>query len=124
LSGETTTTANNIQVGLPADGNNGWLGIGWLLVAMIPAAIGGGVLQPSINSLITKRVPPIEVGGILGISAAFMSAANAVSPLILGSVFQVLGSTAPFLIGGLILLLLWGTAVRSLPTKESRGQGK
>ena len=123
LSGETSATTTNIQVSLPADGNNGWLGIAWLLAAMVPAAIGGGVLQPSINSLITKRVPPVEVGGILGISAAFMSAANAVSPLILGGVFQLWGSTAPFLIGGLILLLLWGTAVRRLPAKKSMGEG-
>jgi MFS family permease len=117
LPGETPTTTNDIQVNLPEDGSNGWLGIVWLLVAMVPAAIGGGVLQPSINSLITKRVPAVEVGGILGISAAFMSAANAVSPLILGGVFQVFGSTAPFLIGGIILLLLWGTAVRALSAK-------
>jgi MFS transporter, DHA1 family, tetracycline resistance protein len=121
LSGETATTTSSIQVSLPQDGNNGWLGIAWLLAAMVPAAIGGGVLQPSINSLITKRVPAVEVGGILGISAAFMSAANAMSPLILGGVFQVFGSTAPFLIGGIILLLLWITAVRALPAREVKG---
>lgn len=116
--GETPPTTNNIRVNLPEDGNNGWLGIIWLLAAMIPTAIGGGVLQPSINSLITKRAPVAEVGSILGISAAFLSAANAVSPLILGGVFQLLGSTAPFLIGGIILLLLWVTAVRFLPAKK------
>jgi DHA1 family tetracycline resistance protein-like MFS transporter len=121
LPGETPTTTSNIQVNLPEDGSNGWLGIAWLLAAMVPAAIGGGVLQPSINSLITKRIPVVEVGGILGISAAFMSAANAVSPLILGGVFQVFGSTAPFLIGGVILLLLWITAVRTLPAREVKG---
>lgn len=118
LPGETPTTTENIQVNLPEDGNNGWLGIIWLLAAMIPAAIGGGVLHPSINSLITKRVPANEVGGILGISAAFLSGANAVSPLILGGVFQLFGSTAPFLIGGILLLLLWITAVRTLRAKE------
>ncbi len=126
LPGETPTTTDNIQVNLPADGNNGWLGIIWLLAAMIPTAIGGGVLHPSINSLITKRVSAAEVGGILGISAAFLSGANAVSPLILGAVFQFFGSTAPFLIGGIILLLLWVTAVRTLPAREvqgSKGEG-
>lgn len=122
LPGETPTTTGNIQVNLPGDDNNGWLGIAWLLVAMIPAAIGGGVLQPSINSLITKQVTAAEVGGILGISSAFMSAANAVSPLILGGVFQLFGSTAPFLIGGIVLGVLWVTAVRSLPA--SRNQAK
>ena len=39
----------------------GWQ-FAWLLVAMVPAAIGGGILQPSINSLITKRIDPDERG--------------------------------------------------------------
>jgi len=73
----------------------------------VPAAIGGGVLQPGLNSLITKRVEPHEIGGTLGISAAFLSGANALAPLIGGALFQALGSTAPFLTGGLILAALW-----------------
>ena len=118
LPGETPTTTDNIQINLPDDGNNGWLGIAWLLAAMIPTAIGGGVLHPAINSLITKRIPAAEIGGILGISAAFLSGANAVSPLIFGGIFELFGSTAPFLIGGLIVLGLWGTAVRGIKPKE------
>lgn len=70
---------------------------------MIPAAIGGGVLQPGLNSLITKRIQPHEIGGTLGISAAFLSGANALAPLIGGALFQAFGSTAPFLTGGLVL---------------------
>jgi len=97
----------NLAVPLPADGHNGWLGLAWILAAMVPAAIGGGVLQPSLNSLITKRVEPHEIGGTLGISAAFLSGANALAPLIGGALFQTLGSTAPFLTGGLILAALW-----------------
>ena len=65
--------------------HKGWLGLVWLLVAMIPAAIGGGILQPSINSMITQRVDPNEVGGTLGISAAFLSGSNAITPLVMGA---------------------------------------
>ncbi len=118
LPGETPPTTSNIKVDLPEDDNNGLLGILWLLAAMIPTAVGGGVLHPSINSLITKRVSAAEIGSILGISAAFLSGANALSPLILGGVFQLFGSTAPFMIGGIILLLLWVTAVRILPSES------
>ncbi len=113
LPGETPPT-QNIQIELPDDQNTGWLGLAWLLAALIPASIGGGVLQPSINSMITKHVGPAEVGGILGISSAFLSGSNAITPLIMGGLFQVLGSTAPFLIGGLILLALWVIASRVL----------
>jgi fucose permease len=99
---------------LPDDENKSWLGLVWLMVAIVPIAIGGGVLQPSINSMITQRVGKDEIGGTLGISAAFLSASNALTPLFLGSVFEWLGSSAPFLIGGVILLGLWGLARKKL----------
>ncbi len=102
----------NLAVNLPPDGNTGWLGLIWLLVAMVPASIGGGILQPAINSLITKRVSPAEVGGLLGISAALLSAANALAPLLFGAVFQWLGASAPFLLGGGLLLVLLVVAWR------------
>jgi DHA1 family tetracycline resistance protein-like MFS transporter len=86
---------------------------------MVPIAIGGGVLQPSINSLITKRVEPVEVGGMLGISAALLSAANAIAPLLGGAIFQVLGPSAPFFLGGLLIVLLLFFAVRMIrPGRE------
>ncbi len=96
----------------------GWVSSGcWS--AMIPASIGGGILQPSINSLITKRIERDEVGGMLGISAAFLSGANAIAPLLGGAVFQAFGSTAPFLLGGLLMAVLLLFAVRGIqPGRE------
>ena len=112
-------TTKSVSVELPDDTNNGWLGITWILVAMIPAAIGGGILQPSINSLITKRVEVDEVGGMLGISAALLSGANAVAPLLGGAIFQWIGPAAPFLLGGILLAILFFIAFRTLkPDRE------
>jgi len=105
-------TTQAVVVELPDDTNNGWLGLVWILAAMIPASIGGGILQPAINSLITKRIEPGEVGGMLGISASLLSGANAIAPLIGGILFQAFGSTAPFMVGGLILLILYFLALR------------
>lgn len=102
-----TPPTRSLAVDLPEDSNTGWLGFGWLLAAMIPAAIGGGVLQPSINSLITKRVESDEVGGMLGISTSFFSGANAIAPVVGGAVFTAFGSTAPFLAGGILLAALF-----------------
>jgi MFS transporter, DHA1 family, tetracycline resistance protein len=113
MPGETPPT-QNVQVALPDDTNKGWLGLGWLLVTMIPAAIGGGVLQPSINSLLTRQVTDDKIGGTLGLSAALLSGANAVAPLLGGVIFQTLGSTAPFLMGGILLAILWLAAMRML----------
>jgi DHA1 family tetracycline resistance protein-like MFS transporter len=114
MPGETPPT-NDMQIDLPDDSNAGWLGLAWLMVATIPIAIGGGVLHPAINSILTRTVSASEAGGILGISAAFLSAANALTPIILGAIFEWVGSTAPFLIGGVILLILWVLAGRNIP---------
>ncbi len=100
-------TTQNLAVELPPDDNNGWFGLVWILAAMVPAAVGGALLQPSINSMITRKVIKEDVGGILGMSAAFLSGANAIAPLIAGAIFQAFGARAPFLLGGLLMASLW-----------------
>ena len=113
--GDLNLSAQNIKVTLPDETNKGWLGIIWLLVASFPAALGGGVLHPAVNSLITKSSNKNEVGGMLGISAGFYSAANAIAPLFYGSLFQWFGAPVPFFAGGAILLILWLYAPRAIP---------
>lgn len=117
LAGQSTVqvSTQNIKVTLPDEASRGWGGIAWLLIASFPAALGGGVLHPAVNSLITKASDKREVGGMLGISAGFFSAANAVAPLFYGSLFQWLGPSVPFFAGGLILLILWFLAPRAIP---------
>ena len=114
-----------INVSLPSEANKGWLGIIWVLLASFPAALGGGVLHPAINSLITKSANKDEVGGILGVSAGFYSAANAITPLFFGSLFQWFGAPVPFLIGGLLLAVLWVVAMRTVkPSPVNASAGK
>ncbi|MEZ4641787.1 MAG: MFS transporter [Chloroflexota bacterium] len=114
-----TPPVQDVVVELPNEADNGWLGLVWILIAMIPTGIGGGILQPSINSLITKRVATHEVGGMLGISSAFLSGANALAPLLGGVIFQALGPGMPFLGGGLLMGVLLLLAVQRIqPGKE------
>jgi len=113
-SGDINAAAADLPVALPADDRVGWLGLAWILVAMVPAAIGGGILQPSINSLITKRVLGTEIGGMLGLSTAFLSLANALAPLLAGAAFQGLGASSPFVLGGLLMAVLLVVALRLL----------
>ncbi|MBV9788320.1 MAG: MFS transporter [Chloroflexi bacterium] len=99
------------DVPLPDDTQTGWLGLGWLLVAMIPASIGGGMVSPSINSLLTMQLTDQQHGEVLGTSAALVSGANIIAPLVGGVMFQLVGVTAPFwlwmavVIG--VLVLAW-----------------
>lgn len=110
-------TQQSIVVEVPDGSQTGWSGILWIMVASIPATIGAGILGPSINSMITKQVSPKQVGATLGVSAAVVSAANAITPIGGGAMFQWLGSTAPFLVGGIVLLLLLLPATRSIPSQ-------
>jgi len=114
-----STEASNLSIALPNETDKGWFGLAWILVTMIPTGIGGGILQPAINSLITKRISANEVGGMLGISSAFFSGANALGPIIGGALFGALGSTAPFIFWGVIMAALFAAALRLLkPGKE------
>jgi len=114
LSGQSSVqvSTQTIKVALPDEAAKGWLGIIWLLVVSFPAALGGGLLHPAVNSLITKASDKSEVGSMLGISAGFYSAANAIAPLFYGSLFQWLGAPVPFFLGGVILAILWIFAPR------------
>ncbi len=87
---------------LPPEENQGVFGLILLLIAMTPIAIGNSILAPSINSLITQRVSPREVGAILGIGAAFLSLANVLGPLVGGVLFDFVSHGAPFWMGGLV----------------------
>ena len=116
LSGQSSVqvSTQTIKVALPDEAAKGWLGIIWLLVVSFPAALGGGLLHPAVNSLITKAADKSEVGSMLGISAGFYSAANAIAPLFYGSLFQWLGAPVPFFLGGVILAILWIIAPRAI----------
>ena len=106
----TALDQQKLKIDLPVDDNNGWLGWVWVIVAMVPLAIGGSVLSPTINSAITKRVRASETGAMLGIAASMSSLANALTPIIGGAMFQVFGTTVPFLLTGLFTLLLLALA--------------
>jgi MFS transporter, DHA1 family, tetracycline resistance protein len=75
----------------------------WLLVAVVPVSVGAGLIRPSLNSLMTRCVRREHYGGVLGLSASFVSAANALAPLMGGLIFQHYGSTMPFLLGGIAM---------------------
>lgn len=95
-----------INVELPDEANRGLGGLLWVLAAIVPISIGSGLIRPSLNSLMTKRVGHNEYGAVLGVSASFVSAANAVAPLIAGLLFQSVDPAAPFLLGGLLMGVL------------------
>lgn len=113
-----STVDSSAQLGLlPPEGNSGYAGLLLLLLSQLPIAFGVGSVQPSVNSLLTQSVSPSEVGGLLGISAAFSSLGTVLGPLWGGAAFDFIAPAAPFLIGSIALLFclpLAYTRVRKL----------
>jgi len=108
----TESIIGDIPITLPQDSQRGIGGLAWFLIAIIPLSIGAGLIRPALNSLMIQRVQPTESGAILGISASFVSLANAVAPLIGGLIFQSGGAAAPFLVGGGVMAVLFIISLR------------
>lgn len=111
----TEAIIGEINVPLPPDDRNGIGGIVWFLIAIVPLSIGAGLIRPSVNSLLTKRVGKEDYGSILGVSASFVSGANAIAPLLAGALIQQYGTSTPFLLGGIWMAFLVVFSVRFLP---------
>lgn len=103
LARQTDGEAEAFAITLPETSQRGWWGVPWLLVAVIPLSIGAGLIRPSLNTLITTQVSENEYGLMLGVSSAFVSAANAIAPVTSGWAFQYISPSAPFLIGGVLM---------------------
>ncbi len=104
---------------LPANGRNGIGGLLWLTLALLPISVGAALIRPALNSLITRAVSENEYGSALGFSSALVSAANASAPLCAAFLFQQLGASAPFTIGGALMALLCLSSL-SLPRWAAR----
>ena len=99
----TEAMLGDFGIELPGNENRGFSGVLWLLAAIVPVSVGAGLIRPALNSLITQSVAGYEYGRALGVSSALVSAANACAPLIAGLIFQQAGSSAPFVIGALLM---------------------
>lgn len=108
----TEAIIGDIPIALPDETQRGFGGITWFLLAILPIGIGSGLIRPALNSLMTQQAPPGEIGAVLGVSASFVSLANAVAPLIGGLIFQSMGATAPFAIGGVVMAALLVFSIR------------
>lgn len=80
--------------------------IWFLMIVLAPIALAGGVLNTVINSALTKVVQSSEFGGILGLSASLESATRVVAPTIGGILLDYLGTSAPGVVSGVVLIWL------------------
>lgn len=93
-----------------------------LLIVMIPIALSGGVLNTVINSAISKKVAPDEIGGMLGISASLESATRVISPSIGGYLLQQLGAWAPGIFSAILMSWAVSFAYRKIIKVKDNSQ--
>jgi DHA1 family tetracycline resistance protein-like MFS transporter len=92
-----------------------------LLVVLIPIAFAGGVFNTVINSVLSKSVLPMEVGGILGLSASLESLTRVLGPTVGGALLDALGPWAPGVFGAAVTAVL---AVYERRTGAAAGSGR
>ena len=85
-----------------------------LIVAVTALSIGMGAMQPSLNSLISRRAGAEEQGEVMGVAQSVGSLARVLGPIIAGALFEAFGRNSPFLWGaalvGCALLVSWRLA--------------
>lgn len=91
------------------------------LALLIPAvsclALGMGAMQPSLNSLISRRAGAEEQGEVMGVAQSVASLSRVLGPLIAGLLFASLGRDSPFL-GGMVLVTAAALIGWRLPPAE------
>lgn len=94
-----------------------------LLLAMLPLAVAGGTLNTVLQAALSKTVAPMEVGGILGISASLESFTRVLAPTIGGLLIGQLGTYAPGIFGGLLLVYVSWYVYRNVFPKMYTSEG-
>jgi DHA1 family tetracycline resistance protein-like MFS transporter len=80
-----------------------------LILAVSGLALGMGAMQPSLNSLISRRAGAEEQGEIMGVAQSVASLSRVLGPLLAGALFAGLGRDSPFLCG--MVLVVAATAI-------------
>lgn len=94
-------------------------GLPLLLVATALLALGMGMTQPSINSLISREAQVHEQGEVMGVSQSMGSFARIVGPTVGGMLMAGLGRHAPFLAGAVVMAVVVFFVRRNLSPSTS-----
>ena len=81
-------------------------------------AIGTGILQPTILSMVSRYAPDKEQGAVLGLNQSMASFARVLGPLWGGFSYDFLGYKAPFITGGIFTLITFLIALILLNSRR------
>jgi DHA1 family tetracycline resistance protein-like MFS transporter len=84
-------------------------------VALTALAVGMGLVQPSLQSLISRRAGRDEQGEVLGVSQSVGSLSRVLGPAIAGVLFAGLGRDAPYFWGAAVVAIALLLMIRLMP---------
>lgn len=94
-----------------------------LVVSVSFLALGMGAMQPSLNSLISRRAGNEEQGEVMGVAQSVSSLSRVLGPILAGALFAGLGRNAPFL-AGMVLVAAAALLGFGIPPAENATQPK
>jgi MFS transporter, DHA1 family, tetracycline resistance protein len=78
-------------------------GLPTLAVALTALSVGMGAMQPSLNSLISRRAGADQQGEVMGVAQSVGSLSRVLGPIMAGTLFTALGRGSPFLWGATLV---------------------
>ena len=93
----------------------------WMMFAFLVPYCLGGIAGPALQAVVSGDVPPSEQGEIQGTLTSLMSASAIIGPPLMSTVFYYFTHSgapfqfagAPFILGGILMLLSTAIAYRS-----------
>ena len=89
-----------------------------LVGATTGLALGMGLMQPAINSLISRRAGPEEQGEVMGVSQSASSLSRVLGPVAAGYSFAAFGRNSPYFLAAVLVAV---TLLLALKLPRSRG---
>jgi MFS family permease len=87
----------------------------WLLYPLVSLiALGSGLAIPALTALISAQVSDERQGELMGGIQSLLSITLIGGPLLAGALFDGLGPSVPYLVGGLLVALAWAVAAHQL----------
>jgi DHA1 family tetracycline resistance protein-like MFS transporter len=83
----------------------------FLIGVLVILALGVGMNNPSLTSLISQYSDPHQVGAVMGVSQAMGSLARILGPLFGGFVYDRYGIEYPYIGAGLFMVVAFGMAI-------------
>lgn len=92
----------------------GVFSVALMAVSILCTAGGFGMVNPSINSLISRNADEGRQGLTMGVNQAMAALGRVAGPIFGGLLFDEVGITLPYLIGGVLLLLVLAFGWRTI----------